>query len=360
MTNQKVVILIPAYQPSTTLINVVNDLLQHESAQIIQSIVLVDDGSGQDYQATFAQLSTLPKVHICAHAINLGKGAALKTGFNHILLAYQDIHSIVTADADGQHLPDDILNVAQYALSQPKNCLTLGVRTFSKQVPLRSLFGNQLTRSVMRFFTGLKLADTQTGLRAWPLELAQQTLRFPINGYDFEMEALVRMKELSGKHQDITLQEVPIQTVYEQDNKSSHFNPLLDSMRIYFVFLRYCGAGLFTALVDNIIFIIMYMLSGSIISSQITSRSCGALVSFILSFHLVFRSNVNKVYALLKFISLVILFGFISYSLIQFLSQVLGLNVFISKLLAELILFVASFAIQRDFIFNKSTDDTEA
>ncbi|WP_353572304.1 bifunctional glycosyltransferase family 2/GtrA family protein [Candidatus Albibeggiatoa sp. nov. BB20] len=351
--NQRVVILIPAYQPSTSLITIVSELLQHDTKKIIQSIVLVDDGSGQNYQIIFNQLAELPNVHIYSHAINLGKGAALKTGFNHILLEFMDIHSIITADADGQHLPDDILEVAEKALTMPKDSLILGVRTFSKQVPLRSLFGNQMTRLVMRFFTGLKLADTQTGLRAWPLELARQTLRIPINGYDFEMEALVRMKELSG-NQKTTLQEVPIQTVYEQKNTSSHFNPLLDSMRVYFVFLRYCGAGLFTALVDNLVFIVMYMLSGSIISSQITSRSCGALVSFILSFHLVFRSDVSKVYALLKFVSLVILFGFISYSLIQFLSQMLGLNIFISKLLAELILFIASFAIQRDFIFNNS------
>ena len=351
----KVIILIPAYRPSMNLVTLVDELVKHDTNQIIKCIIVVNDGSEKHYSPIFDQLAKLPNVKVYSHAINLGKGAALKTGFNHILLEFTNIHSIITADADGQHLPNDILKVADSSLAESKNSLVLGARTFSKQVPLRSLVGNQITRIVMYFFTGFKLADTQTGLRAWPIPLARQVLKIPINGYDFEMEALVRMKEL-GENKRVKLKEVPIQTIYEQDNQPSHFNPILDSMRIYFVFLRYCGAGLFTALVDNLVFIVMYILTGSIITSQIISRSCGALVSFILSFRIVFKSSVNKLYALFKFILLVIIFGFISYSLIQLLGNVLGLSVFVSKLLAELILFIASFAIQRDFIFHKNIE----
>lgn len=346
--NDKIVVLIPAYQPSETLLTLVQNLLQQDTQHVISHIVIVNDGS--EVNPVFDQLLKIPQLTLLRHTINLGKGAALKTGFNHILLQYPALRSIVTADADGQHLPEDILKIAHAALKSSEPRFILGARTFSPDIPLRSLIGNQTTRLVVRFFTSLNLADTQTGLRAWPPELAKQVLKIRINGYDFEMECLVRAKELMP---NMVLQEIPIQTVYEEGNKTSHFNPLLDSMRIYFVFLRYCGAGLLTALTDNIVFIFAYMLSGNMITSQVLSRSCGAFVSFILGFHVVFRSNVNPVYALSKFILLVFLFGFISYGFIQFLNQSWGINIYISKLLAELTLFVASFSIQRNFIFKQ-------
>ena len=163
--------------------------------------------------------------------------------------------------------------------------------------------------------------------------------------------SLIRSKEF--KPHPFELQEIPITTVYKEGNKTSHFNPVLDSMRIYFVFIRYCGAGLLTALTDNIIFVLVYILSGNILLSQVISRSIGALVSFMLGFHVVFKSDVKKFGALTRFILLVVLFGFISYGLIQFLSQTWGIYVVLSKILAELILFVASFAIQRNFIFGQ-------
>lgn len=350
MNHEKIVILIPAYQPQESLLPLVQQLLTQDVKQLIEQVIIVNDGS--DATLIFEQLQNIPQVTVLHHAINLGKGAALKTGFNHALLQFPTARFIVSADADGQHLPEDILKVADAALATTQPTLVLGVRTFSQDIPLRSLVGNQTTRLVVKFFTGLNLADTQTGLRAWSADLARQVLKIRINGYDFEMECLIRAKELVPQ---LVLQEVPIQTVYEEGNKSSHFNPLLDSMRIYFVFLRYCGAGLFTALTDNIVFIFAYLLSGNMLTSQILSRSCGAFVSFILGFHVVFRSTVNPIYALLKFVLLVFLFGLISYGFIQFLNQEFGINVFVSKLLAEFILFVASFAIQRNFIFGQKS-----
>ncbi len=347
-----VTIVIPAYNPDhNTLMTLITELLKLDSDKLIEKIVVIDDGSDNDFSKIFADLANLPCLTLLRHVINLGKGAALKTGFNHILLDHPETGSIVTADADGQHHPVDILNVARAALDHNLTTLTLGVRSFSRQTPLRSLFGNQITRLIVKFFTGLRLADTQTGLRAWPPGLARQALKIPINGYDFEMECLIRYKELGGQH--LAINEVPIRTIYHGGNKCSHFNPLFDSLRIYFVFIRYCGAGIVTALTDNFFFILVYMISGSVIGSQIISRSIGALVSFILGFHLVFHSKTNKGYALLKFISLVLLFGFISYGLIQFFCQLWSIHVVFAKILAELILFVASFAIQRDFIFNR-------
>lgn len=348
--NKQIVVLIPAYQPQAILLKLVEQLQTLDQQEIITQFVIVNDGSHSNSQILFEQLAKLPKVSVLHHAVNLGKGAALKTGFNHILLNFPELKTVVTADADGQHLATDILKVAQAALDTKQETLILGTRQFSQKIPLRSLIGNQVTRLVVRFFTGLNLSDTQTGLRAYPPQLIQRILRIAINGYDFEMENLVRAKEFIPT---LVLQEIPIQTIYEQGNKSSHFNPLLDSMRIYFVFLRYCGAGLLTALTDNLVFIFAFMFSANVLNSQILSRSCGAFVSFILGFHVVFKSTNNPIYALVKFVLLVILFGFISYGMIQFLNQEFGINIVIAKILAELILFIASFAIQRSFIFGQ-------
>ncbi len=350
--NKQIVLLIPAYQPQEILLNLVEQLLSLDTQEIITQFVIVNDGSHYAHNALFEQLAILPKVTVLHHAVNLGKGAALKTGFNYILLNFPELKTVVTADADGQHLAADILKIAQAALETTQTILILGTRQFSQKIPLRSLIGNQITRLVVRFFTGLNLKDTQTGLRAYPPELIRYILRIAINGYDFEMENLVRAKEFISS---LVLQEIPIQTVYENGNKNSHFNPLLDSMRIYFVFLRYCGAGLLTALTDNLVFIVAFMLSANVLNSQILSRSCGALISFVLGFRIVFKSTNNPVYALFKFVLLVILFGFISYGMIQFLNQEFGINIVVAKILAELILFIASFAIQRSFIFGQRT-----
>ncbi len=343
----KVMLLIPAYKPDHRLLNLVDELLVLDKNNIFHEIVIVNDGSAQAEYNIFEKLTAKNKVTVLSHAVNLGKGAALKTGFNYLLFKDKKL-PIITADADGQHRSKDILNMAQQAVKMPGK-LILGVRTFHQKIPLRSLVGNQLTRWVLRFLTGLNLSDTQTGLRAWPPKLALECLKIPINGYDFETEALVRTPTLLEGSSSIV--QIPIETVYEDNNKTSHFNPLYDSMRIYFVFIRYCGAGLITALVDNIVFITMYSILGEILLSQIFARSSGALISFYLSKNIVFQNHDNYLYPILKFFILVILLGFISYMMINVLVVNFGMNVIMAKILAELILFIASFSIQRSFIF---------
>lgn len=347
MKNSEVALLIPAYQPSDRL-QVLLEALAQQGASVFSRIVVVNDGSGKQFDPVFNTVSnSFPNLTVLEHGANLGKGAALKTGFNFILSTGNE-DAIVTADADGQHAPDDILAIAKTSVSNP-NALILGVRKFDPDIPLRSLLGNRITCFVMKLITGLEVSDTQTGLRAWPRKLASNALGIPINGYDFEMEALVRSPQVISK-KDLIL--VPISTIYLDGNKSSHFNPLIDSMRIYFVFLRFCGAGLLTALVDNLIFITAYKINHDILVSQVLSRFSGALFSFWMSRNVVFASQANWPFALTKFFSLVVLLGFISYGMIAFMTTQLGLGVIISKLLAELLLFVGSFAVQREFIFN--------
>jgi hypothetical protein len=128
-------------------------------------------------------------VHVLRHAANLGKGRALKTGINHFLTVLPGFVGLVTADADGQHTLSDIVRVTQSMLAKP-GCVALACRRFSGKVPLRSRFGNELTRLVFHFFSGRELSDTQTGLRAFPSSLLLELL--PLHGerYEYEMTVL--------------------------------------------------------------------------------------------------------------------------------------------------------------------------
>ncbi len=110
------------------------------------------------------------------HYVNLGKGAALKTGMHYLSNHFKDLSGVVHADADGQHLVIDILRVAE-ELRAHSAALVLGSRDFPKGVPLRSRLGNIITRYVIRLLLGLKIRDTQTGLRGIPVELFPQILK---------------------------------------------------------------------------------------------------------------------------------------------------------------------------------------
>src|SRR5205823_1620722 len=132
-----IAIVIPAFQPEGPLADLVGALLNAGC----QAIVVVNDGSGREFAARFEALTASPYVHVVHHAVNLGKGAALKTGMNYALVHFPDARGVVTADADGQHRPDDILRVAAKLQANP-GALVMGVRAFAGEVPLRSRLGN--------------------------------------------------------------------------------------------------------------------------------------------------------------------------------------------------------------------------
>lgn len=337
------VLLIPAYQPAPGLPSLVRNILD-ATRGIIDRAVILNDGSAPRCDAIFTELQSIDRVHVIAHAINLGKGAALKTGFNFILTTWPTVTGIVTADADGQHLPADIATTARAHTASPE-ALILGSRAFQGEVPLRSRIGNLLTRSIFRLFTGLALRDTQTGLRVWPRAQCLEALRLPFNGYEFEFEHLVKASRTS-------IREVPIATVYEEGNKSSHFNPVRDSFRIYFVFLRYSASAMLAAVLDSTVFSLVLWRTGDLLISQVAGRSLATVVAFFVLRHIVFRSTEQAWKSLLRFLTLVVISGAVSLRLIEALVEG-GVSPLSAKLLAEGTLFVANFAVQRTLIFRR-------
>jgi dolichol-phosphate mannosyltransferase len=219
----KCAILIPAYEPQKNLLSIVDELL----AYAFPYILIVNDGSGTDYEELFYTLNIKNSVEVIQHHENCGKGAALLTGFKHILKQKADFSGVVTVDADGQHLPKDVEKIGHY-LDTRSNALILGSRSFHGEVPFRSKIGNLVTQKVYPLISGQHLSDTQTGLRGIPVTLLPYLIMLTSERYAFEMEMLLTL-HLNG----IPVEEIPIHTVYESVNMNSHFRPVVDSYWIY-------------------------------------------------------------------------------------------------------------------------------
>ena len=340
-------ILIPAYQPTHALEEVVEALIASE----FNRILLVNDGSEKHCSAIFEKLSHREQVVLLHHAVNLGKGAALKTGINYFLLnAPNSVLGLVTADADGQHLPEDIERVSSLSISKPSTLL-MGAREFDTRhpVPLKSRLGNLLTRNIFGLLTGKKLLDTQTGLRYLPRSFMPECLRINSNGYEFELEML-----LHAITQKLAIEELQIKTVYFDNNKHSHFNPFLDSSRIYFVFLRFISTSLATAFIDYCVFIVGHLLTGSILASLITARLFAGTFQFLVAKNWVFHSRGKLALELPSYITTVMINTVISYAGILLFTQSWNWNVIASKITVEGIVFSISFLSMRLLVFRNA------
>lgn len=333
-------IVIPAYEPTPALVDLVADLSRDGD----RAIIAVDDGSSPASWATFEKIGSLPNVVVLTHAVNRGKGHALKTAFNHFLLnAPADSPGVVTADADGQHLPADIRRVAG-RLEQSPDVLVLGGRRFEGSVPFRSRFGNTMSRGVVRLLLGRPIHDTQTGLRGIPRGFLPELVQTEGGHYEFELEMLVQATK-----RRMTIEEIPIETVYGGEGQS-HFNPLRDSLRIYFVFLRFLGLSMATAAIDYTVFAIAFMAGHSILGAMAAARVVAGTFNFTCNRITVFKSKGPIVPEAFKYATLVVALMAVSYSLVRSLVY-LGLNVYVGKVVAEGGLFIASFALQNMLVF---------
>ena len=343
-------IVIPAYQPEPTLTRLVRDLRALTSAPI----VVVNDGSQESCAGIFAAVAQISGVTVLRHAVNLGKGAALKTALNYALCQWPQLTGVVTADADGQHLPADILRVAARLETSPDS-LVLGARKFTGKVPLRSLIGNRLTVGVMRLVAGQHLNDTQTGLRAVPRALLPHLLALASNGYEFELDML-----LSCKHRGVPIIEEPIETVYLEDNRTSHFNPLTDSLKVYFTLVRFSAISITTTLIDNTVFY-LGMHSGLLIwQAQLAARAASVMYNYPMLRRAVFLSREEISATFPRYLALVAASGATSYMLLDFLHEHLRFSVIAAKVTAETVLFFVNFVVSRDFIFTKRAGSPEA
>ncbi|NNM59859.1 MAG: bifunctional glycosyltransferase family 2/GtrA family protein [Legionellales bacterium] len=348
---KKMSVIIPAYNPDNTLLELVKNLQQSE----LDKIIVVNDGSKSACDVIFEQLKRGDNnIILLEHATNIGKGAALKTGLNYLYTLHRDNIGVITADADGQHLPSDILRIAEELVAYP-NDLIIGRREFddnAKKIPFRSRFGNLMTRKIFQFIVGKKVSDTQSGLRGIPMTFIPTLVTISNNGYEFELNML-----MACKFTNRNIREVPIHTIYIDNNKNSHFNPILDSLKIYFVLFRFALVSLLSFIVDFSVFFALLHSGFSLLFCQIGGRICSIGVNYPMVKNKVFHQKGHTHHAFLKYLLLVAANCTVSYSLVYMFSRHTSASISIIKILVESVIFIANFTIERDFIFSNKNEN---
>lgn len=336
-------ILIPAYEPDGTLVKLVDELLElMRSTNQNVPLLIINDGSRREVAIqAFTDLKARG-VEVITHPVNMGKGAALKTGI--AIARDRGMPYVLTADADGQHLPVDILRVMN-AGNTNKDSVILGRRVFDETTPLRSKFGNELTIRIFHLVHGKRVNDTQTGLRYIPSIFFDDLLTIQKNKYDFELAALIIFARSSN------LQELVIQTVYEPGNPSSHFRKLQDSAKIYAVLLRGGLASLFLALIDFITFHVVDSITESTTMSLIVARTVGTLGYFYLARNFIYNVSGNKLSTFIKYLLLVILNISILSPLIDLAKDQFEIPKVLTYMAGTLGMFLFNFFVQKAFIF---------
>lgn len=349
-------IFIPSLDPDEKLVRVVDELI----LQTEYDIILLDDGSKLAGQAIFKKLAENPRCKLLRHAVNLGKGRALKDGFNFILNEYPQTVGVVTVDGDGQHLAKDIIACANALISKPC-ALVLGSRNFdAKGVPFTNGFGNKFTRRTMKLLCGIDIPDTQTGLRGISCEFMKILLTVAGERFEYETNML-----LSAKENGIPFAIVPIETVYLDDNATTHFNPLRDSLKIYSIFLKFLLASSSSFLIDIAIFSFLVSITRDvaplyyIFFSTAVARVISAVYNFNINKKTVFRNMEKNHWIAAKYILLCTIQLFASAFFVKNLFGILQINESIIKLAVDMLLFFASFVVQREWVFKTKNVHSE-
>ncbi len=196
----KILVVVPAYNEEKTIAKVLLELVDMNF-----EFVVVDDGSTDNtYSIVDNIIKEKKKGVLCKHLLNRGLGGALKTGIETALIENPDI--IVTFDADGQHDPNDIINISKPIINGDAD-VVVGQRNF-KEMPLSKKFGNHIMNVITLIFYGIRVTDSQSGLRAFNKKAAKEII---INARDYGVSS-----EIVGeiKRHNLRLTEVPIKTIY--------------------------------------------------------------------------------------------------------------------------------------------------
>lgn len=361
------VVLIPAYKPDMRLCTLAGEL------KTKYSVLIVDDGSGKDFDEVFEAC----KAHatVLRYEVNRGKGGAMKYAFSKIPDVFPKANCIVTADADGQHTAEDIEKTAK--AQRENGGLVLGSRAFTGEVPFRSKWGNAITRCAFAFASGVKVYDTQTGLRAFGKEYLKEFSTLHGDRYEYEMTMLMYAAE-----NKIPITEVEIETIYENNNECSHFNPFKDSLKIYGVIynnstlLKCVTSSLVSFFAEIIILTLLskFVFTGNFLVPAAVRRTLleaffdpafaiSWLVSSFLNYNInrawVFRSDIKYAKGLLEYYSLAVvtfLLKFLIYGCLKNLLSVMSNDVLrndISDAISATVMYIINYIIQKEIIFRK-------
>lgn len=344
-------VILPSYDPSDSLPRAAKLLIESG----FDDIIVINDGSvsGTEF---FDEIASFPEVTLLVHEKNMGKGKALKTGFEYFLQNRETRSGVVTVDDDLQHDIDDVKTCAEKMELCGK--AVFGARDFKREnVPAKSKIGNNITAFVFRFICGIRLSDTQTGLRALPRSYLPALLTASGNGFEYETNMLLTMKQ-----NELDFEETPIKTIYSDNNRSTHFAPLKDSVKIYAVIFKYILSSLSAALIDLAIFTLLNMLIPSDMDEGIRifvatafARIVSSAINFAVNRQRVFKSKGNLKASIVKYYILCVCQMAASYGLVCLITMLASttqsLLQTVFKMIVDIVLFFFCFAVQREWVF---------
>jgi glycosyltransferase involved in cell wall biosynthesis len=361
MKNENIAILIPSFNPDKTIIQFLKNL----RSCCDYPFIVINDGSKYECKNTFDNIRMIKDCFVLFHAVNLGKGRALKTGFNFYLTNFNGA-GVVTADGDGQHSCNDIVKCAECLKDNQKN-LVLGVRDFSSSdIPWKSSLGNNLTKIVLTICLKTKIQDSQTGLRGIPTEL----IKILMNSYGerFEFETVMLFDSLNNGFE---YKQYDIETIYEDNNRGTHFNPINDSLKIYAVIAKYSltqllmfaiNSGL-SAIIDLSLFTLLFYTllpmveTGRLFFSVLIARGVSLCFNYIVNKRIVFKSHEENNFKSISFCCyflLSIVIFYLSYALTKLFNYIFN-DVVITfvKFFVDSALFLLSYTVQKKIIFKR-------
>ena len=340
--------IIPAYNPDKKFHVVIEGLVQAG----FEHIIVVNDGTSEKYINLFDKVKRNKKCVFLEHEINLGKGRALKTAFKYFLKNFPDDIGVVTLDADNQHKVNDVIKCAN-ELKKHTESLIIGSRNFNlENVPKRSSLGNKITSFAFSALCGINITDTQSGLRAIPRKFVEKLINVKGERFEFETNML-----LETKVQKIPIREVNIETVYINGNTSSNFNPLLDSFNIYKVIFKFLFSSGASIICDYLLFILLGIVFSflpqkiELFISIFGARIISSIVNFNINRKVVFKNSDNIKRLILKYYLLVAIIMTCSYLGVYFLTVKFAINELLAKVIIDIILFIASFKVQINWVF---------
>lgn len=353
--DKNVIILIPSLQPDLKLLSYVDELKLFG----IKDVIIVNDGSGEEYKAIFEELAAKGCV-VLHHLKNRGKGCALKTGFNYIKENRNQFACIVMVDSDGQHSIEDVVRISEFSKKNPE-LLTLGVRDFSTPgIPAKSLLGNRIASFVFAALYGKRISDTQTGLRAFGMPLLDFMSKVKGDRFEYEIKMLI-----SCIQENIPIRMIPIKVIYENSNEGTHFRPVLDSVRVVLTlfsdFSRFLISSFASAIIDIGIawFLLDFLLPFlqldylRILIASVSARAVSTGINYAINKKFVFKEDKEHKKSIIKYLLLCTLIVILSATGVYLLHKGLGVNEKMGKIVCDALLFLLSYRIQQRWVFMK-------
>lgn len=340
-------LIIPAFKPTPYILDMVKTFIAKK-----YMVFVIDDGNDPTFDSLFRSCEEQGAIRL-KHSKNLGKGAALKTAFSTLLNTYPQIDYAVTCDADGQHPIETVLSFCQQIMKNKLDTVYFGVRTLSKKTPLKNRLGNAITRSLFQILYGVKIEDTQTGLRGIPRKEWQSLVTLPQQRFDYEMAMLIDFAK-----RNVSIESISIPSVYFDDGGVSSFRPFVDSVKIYQLMFHRLGGFIFVGLssfaLDWIIFLWLFLegyFLNYVFLTVLTARLVSGLYNYLLNFYFVFRSSHRHRTSISRYLVIYFFNLIVSVVVLEAIHLLNPNATIIGKIIVDLSLFFVTYVISKRWIF---------